>query len=115
MPSAWMTQCLGKETNSSQFLWVSRRSDRRNATRGARTDGMARRYPLAGRHRPFAAIIVEAALSFPSEPARFDIFHQQRTGPVFGVGEPFVKHLHDRETGVETDEVGKLKRPHGMM
>jgi 3-hydroxybutyryl-CoA dehydrogenase len=44
-----------------------------------------------------------------------DIFHQQRTRPVFRIGEPFVEHLHDRQAGIETDEVGQLQRSHRMM
>ena len=38
---------------------------------------------LAGRHRLFAAIVIEAAIGFAAQPSGLDIFHQQRAGPVF--------------------------------
>jgi len=47
------------------------------------------------RHRLFAAIVVEAALRLTTEPAGLDIFHQQRTRAVLGVGQALVQHLHD--------------------
>ena len=65
-----------------------------------------RRCALARRHRLLAAIVVEAALGLASEPTRFDVFYQERAGAVFRVGETFVEHLHDREAGIEADEVG---------
>src|SRR5262245_46720548 len=71
--------------------------------------------PSAGRHRFFAAIIVEAALRLPPEPARLDIFHEQRTRTVLGVGKSLIEYLHDRQAGVEANEVGKLQRAHRMV
>src|SRR5262249_45900583 len=50
------------------------------------------------RHRLLAAIVIEAALRLATEPAGLDIFHQQRTRAVLGVGQALVQHLHDRET-----------------
>src|SRR5262245_19143012 len=63
--------------------------------------------PLARRHRLLAAIVVEAALGLAPQPARLDVFHQQRTGPVLGIGETLIQHLHDREAGIEPDEIGE--------
>src|SRR5579885_3081396 len=54
--------------------------------------------------RLLAMIVVEAAAGLSAEPAGLDIFHQQRTGPVFRIRESLVQHLHDREAGVEADE-----------
>src|SRR5665647_1464349 len=51
---------------------------------------------------------VEAALGLASEPAGLDIFHQQGTGPVLGVGQTLMQHLHDRQAGVEPDEIGQF-------
>src|SRR5215208_8287776 len=48
----------------------------------------------ARRHRLLAAIIVEAALGLAAEPARLDVFNQQRAGPVLGIRQPLVQHLH---------------------
>ena len=70
---------------------------------------------LARRHRRLAAVVVEAALGFAAEPAGLDVFHQQRTGPVLGVGQALVQHLHHRQAGIEADEVGELERPHRMV
>src|SRR6266436_2582895 len=60
-------------------------------------------------------VIVKAAARLAAEPAGLDIFDEQRAGPVFAVGEPLVKHLHDRETSVEPDEVSELERTHRVV
>ena len=52
------------------------------------------------------AVVVKAAARLAAEPARLDILHQQRAGPVLGIGEALVEHLHHREAGIEADEVG---------
>src|SRR5205823_49306 len=55
-----------------------------------------------------AAVVVEAALRLAAEPTGLDVFHQQRAGPILGIGQTLVEHLHDGEAGVEADEVGEL-------
>src|SRR5258707_5045299 len=67
---------------------------------------------LPRRDRLVAAIVVEAALGLAAEPAGLDIFHQQRTRPILGVRQPLVQNLHDRKTGIETDEIGMSPRRH---
>jgi hypothetical protein len=37
---------------------------------------------------------------------------EERSGAVFGVAQAFVQHFHDRQTRVETDEVGQHQRTH---
>ena len=71
--------------------------------------------PSAGRHRLLAPIVVETAAGFAAEPACFDIFHQKRAGAVFGIGQAVMEHLHDRQAGVEPDEISQLQRPHRMV
>src|SRR6188508_1660750 len=66
-------------------------------------------------YRLFTAIVVEAPLRLAAEPAGLDVFHQQWTGAILRIRQAFVEHLHDRKAGIETDEVGKLERPHGMV
>src|SRR5947207_6351630 len=78
---------------------------------GAGIGGIGRR--STGRYGLFAAIVVEAALGLAAEPTRFDIFHQERTRAILGIGQAFVQDLHDRETGVEPDEICKLSGPMG--
>ena len=73
----------------------------------------ARSGQLACRHRLLAAIVVEAALGFATEPACFNVLHQKGARSVFRIGESLVKHLHDRQAGIETDEIGELQRPIG--
>ncbi|MPL88776.1 hypothetical protein SDC9_34803 [bioreactor metagenome] len=75
--------------------------------------GRARR--SARRHRGLAAIVVEAAAGLAAKPARLDVFHQQRAGAVLGVRQPVVQHVHDRQAGVEADEVGELERAHRVV
>src|ERR1700688_2117596 len=67
------------------------------------------------RDRLVAAIVVEAALGVAAEPAGLDVFYQERAGPVLGVRETLMQDLHDRQTGIEADEIGKFKRPHRMV
>src|SRR5437764_5214048 len=71
--------------------------------------------PLPCRLRRVALVIVKPAPGFAAEPARFDIFNEKRAGAVFAVGEPLIEHLHDREAGVEPDEIGQFERPHRMV
>jgi hypothetical protein len=70
---------------------------------------------LSGRHRLLAAVIVKTALRLAAEPAGLDVFHQQRARPVFRIRQALVQHLHDRQAGVQADEVGKLERSHRMV
>src|SRR5712671_35344 len=62
------------------------------------------------RDRRCSMVIVKAAARLAAEPAGLDIFDEQRAGSVFAVGEPLVKHLHDRQAGLSTDEIGELER-----
>src|SRR5215813_3099098 len=91
--------------------WLSSRPER-VAIEG---NSVGRRKCSPRGHRLFAAVIVETTLGLAAEPAGLDVFHQQRTGPVFGIGKPVVQHLHDGEAGIEPDEVGELQWPHRMM
>src|SRR5262245_64961181 len=45
---------------------------------------------LSCRHRLLAAIIVEAALGLAAQPARLDVFNQQRAWSIFRIGQPLV-------------------------
>src|SRR5215471_11236056 len=96
--------CAQHESGSASFgirRW--RASGLRGCEAPAHQKRSARRYGF------FAAIVVEAALGFPAEPTSLDIFYQQRARAIFRIRQPFVQHLHDRETGVESDEVGKFE------
>src|SRR5713101_9274596 len=86
--------------------------------------GTAQRAPLPAptalngsprRDRLVAAIVVEAALGLAAEPAGLDVLYQQRARPILGVRQTLMRHLHDRQTGVEADEIGKFERPHRMV
>src|SRR5690606_7296582 len=72
---------------------------------GTEPVGKEREAASAGRHRVLAAIVVEAAAGLAAEPAALDIFHQPRAGPVLRVRKPVMQHPHDRQAGIETDEV----------
>ena len=63
---------------------------------------------LTCRHRCITAIIIKAAPGFASEPACFHIFHQQRTRAVFCICKAFIQHLHDRQAGIQPDEISQL-------
>src|SRR5215471_14257755 len=69
----------------------------------------------ARRHRLLAAIIVKAAIGLTPEPAGLDVFHQQRTRPIFRVGQPLVQYLHHRQARIEPDEIGELERTHRVV
>ena len=50
----------------------------------------------------------------PSQPAS-TYFTSSGHGRYFEVRQPLVQHLHDREAGVEPDEIGEFQRTHRMM
>ena len=64
---------------------------------------------LARRNRLLAAIVVEAAIGLAAEPAGFDIFHEQRTRAILRIRQALIENLHDRQTGIEADEVGQVR------
>lgn len=66
-------------------------------------------------HRKLAPIVIKAAPGFATVPSGFDIFDQKRAGAIFAVRQAVVKDRHNRDAGVETDEIGKFKRPHGVV
>src|SRR5579883_2887179 len=70
---------------------------------------------LSSRNRLLAAIIIEAAAYLSAQPAGLDIFHQKGAGAVFGIGQPLMEHVHDREAGIEPDEIAERERPHRMI
>ncbi len=70
---------------------------------------------LSRRDRVIAAVVVKAALGLAAEPAGVDVFHQQRAGAVLRIRQTVVQDLHDPETRVEADEVGKLQWAHRMV
>src|SRR5450432_1227815 len=80
-----------------------------------RSNEAARSGRLARRDRLLAAIVVEAAAGFAAQPAGLDVLHQQRTRPVFRIGQALVQDVHDRQNGVEADEVTELERAHRMV
>src|ERR1700730_12081148 len=69
----------------------------------------------AGRDRLLSVIVVEPSARLPAEPPGLDVFDEQRTRPVFAVGQPFIEHLHDRKAGVEPNEIGELERAHRVV
>src|SRR5271166_4698096 len=77
-----------------------------SAARGCRRSTSARRLGRVG------AVVVEPSAGLAAVPAGLDVFHQQRAGAVFAIGQPLVQHLHDRQAGIEADEVGELEWAH---
>src|SRR5690242_19597965 len=69
----------------------------------------------ARRDRALAGIVVETALDLAADPTRLDVFHEKRTRPVLGIGQPLVQHLHHRKASVEADEISELERSHRMI
>src|SRR5260370_4277127 len=104
------SRCRTRGTEDNRAA-LTERGDRETPASGLPAPtACGERTTSARRHRLLAAIIVEAALRLAAEPAGLDVFHQQRTGAVFRVREPFVQHLHDRDAGVEPDETSELER-----
>lgn len=58
-------------------------------------------------------IVVETLAALLAIPSSVDHVLQQHTRPILGIGRLLVQDLHDGETCVETDKVGKLQRTHG--
>src|SRR6476661_3870420 len=61
------------------------------------------------------SVLVEAAAGLAAQPPGLDVAAQQRAGPVLVVPEPVVQHLHDRQAGVQADQVGQRQRPHRVV
>src|SRR6202050_622455 len=60
-------------------------------------------------------VSVETAAGLASEVARIDVLFQQRAGTVLVVTQPTMHHFHDREAGIESDQVGELERAHRLV
>ena len=58
---------------------------------------------------------VEAAGGFAAEPARRDVFFEQRASAIFRIAEAFLENAEDVEADIEADEIGELERAHGMV
>src|SRR6266480_785454 len=57
--------------------------------------------------RTSIAVCIEPLARFPAELSFGDHFLEQRRRPVLLHVEPLLQHLHDRETHVETDQIGE--------
>src|SRR6266516_4178601 len=65
--------------------------------------------------RTSIAVCIEPLPRFPAElPRRHHLF-QERRGSVFLLVEPVLEHFHDRETDIETDQVGERQRTERMV
>src|SRR5579872_249749 len=60
-------------------------------------------------------ITIKASAALAAEPTGGDVLAQQRTWTVLRITEAVVKHVHDRQARIQTDEVRKLQRPHGVI
>src|SRR5712692_5687138 len=60
-------------------------------------------------------VSVEPTSRFTSEPARGDVFLEQRARAILRVAKPFLQHVHNVHAHVQADEIGKLQRPHRMV
>src|SRR5258707_234397 len=69
---------------------------------------------VAGRLRRLA-VTVKPLPGLAAEVAGGDHFLQQRRGTVFRVVKTLIKHLHDRQHGIEADHVGERQRADRMV
>src|ERR1019366_4395916 len=67
---------------------------------------------LKRRARRCLRIIVEPAAGLAAQPSGLDVFHQQRAGAVLAVRQPVIQHLHDRQAGIQANEVRQFQRAH---
>src|SRR5436190_1311208 len=65
--------------------------------------------------RTSVAVCIEPLPRFPTQLSLGHHFLEQRRGAVLAPIEPILKHLHDRQTDVETDEIGQRERSQGMI
>src|SRR5262245_22287141 len=59
-------------------------------------------------------VLVDALSHFLAEPARLDVFHEQRTGAIF-LAKRFVKEIENTQARIETHEINHLEWTHGMI
>src|SRR6478752_9608301 len=67
------------------------------------------------RYRSIISVLVEAAARLAPQPAGLDVAAQQWAWAVLVVPEPVVQHLHDRQAGVQADQVGQRERAHRVV
>src|SRR5216684_5476559 len=60
-------------------------------------------------------VFIKAAAGLAPEISRVHVLLEQRAGTILVVAEHPMHHLHDREAGVEPDQVGQLERPHRLI
>src|SRR5581483_1596096 len=63
----------------------------------------------AAQARGGGLILVDAASDLFSQPPRFHVLHEQRTGTKF-LAEALVQELEDAQPRIEADEIGQLER-----
>src|SRR4029077_12944177 len=82
-------------------------------SRPARTRAQASGSPSAqGSDRSPLRVIVEAPAGLPAQAARGDVLAKERTRLVAVVTETVAEPLHDRNAGVEANQVGERERAH---
>lgn len=52
-------------------------------------------------------ILVKSSSSFLSQISSVNIVDQKRTGSVLGIAQVPVEHLHNVQTGIQTDKIGQ--------
>src|ERR1700680_4818515 len=62
-----------------------------------------------------SVVSVEATAGLATEITRIDVLLEQRAWPVLVVTEHPMHHLHDREAGIEADQVGELEGSHRLI
>src|SRR5262249_53642756 len=61
------------------------------------------------------AVVVKSPPALAAEIAGVDHLLEQGSCPVFRVVEALIEHIHDRQHGIEPDQVGQRQRPDRMV
>src|SRR5688500_5756308 len=72
-------------------------------------------FEYAVRSTPFALIRIKPPPRLPPQPPRRDVPLAQRSRTVLRIAEPWLEDVHDRDTGVEADQIGKRQRTHRVI
>ena len=62
---------------------------------------------------PDASIIVKPLAALLSQPASVHHLPQHDRRPILAIARLLMQHLHDRQAGVQADEIRQLQRTHG--
>src|SRR3989442_3367531 len=102
---------LPSSSTTSRGKWLVRSHSAANGSIFSRANSRASSTTCS---RTSVAVDIEPLARFPTQLSRCHHLFQQRRGPVFLLVEPILKHSHDGQTHIQTDQVRERERAKRM-